>query len=260
MDANGCTSTCTATVTEPPLLTCSAVVDNDVSCNGFSDGQITATGAGGTPGYTYSLNGGAFQASGTFSGLAAGTHTVTVMDANGCTSTCTATVTEPPLLTCSAVVDNNVSCNGFSDGQITATGAGGTPGYTYSLNGGAFQASGTFSGLAAGTHTVTVMDANGCTSTCTATVTEPPLLTCSAVVDNNVSCNGFSDGQITATGAGGTPGYTYSLNGGAFQASGTFSGLAAGYTYRHRDGCQWFVLLPVLLQSLNHHYSLVLQS
>ena len=162
-----------------------------MSCNGFSDGQITATGAGGTPGYTYSLNGGAFQASGTFSGLAAGTHTVTVMDANGCTSTCTATVTEPPLLTCSAVVDNNVSCNGFSDGQITATGAGGTPGYTYSLNGGAFQASGTFSGLAAGTHTVTVMDANGCTSTCTATVTEPPLLTCSAVVDNNVSCNGF---------------------------------------------------------------------
>ncbi len=74
----------------------------------------------------------------------------------------------PPVLNAPTIT--NVSCNGGSDGSITVNAAGGTPPYQYSLNGGAYQGGAVFSGLSAGTYTVTVRDANGCTATATYTV------------------------------------------------------------------------------------------
>ena len=41
------------TLTEPPALNCSVVVDNEISCFGGNDGKLTAMASGGTPGYTF---------------------------------------------------------------------------------------------------------------------------------------------------------------------------------------------------------------
>ncbi len=56
--------------------------------------------------------------------------------------------------------------SGQSNGSITATATGGT-GFTYSLNNGTFQTSGTFSGLATGNYTITAKNNNGCTGLAT---------------------------------------------------------------------------------------------
>ncbi|MCB9332820.1 MAG: SprB repeat-containing protein [Lewinellaceae bacterium] len=184
-DANGCTATTSATVTEPPGLSLSASA-NPTDCNGAATGSINLTVSGGTPTYSYAWTGGATgQNPGN---LSAGTYTVTVTDANGCTATTSATVTEPPGLSLSASA-NPTDCNGAATGSINLTVSGGTPTYgaNVCLDGGATgQNPGN---LSAGTYTVTVTDANGCTATTSATVTEPPGLSLSASA-NPTDCNG----------------------------------------------------------------------
>jgi SprB repeat len=210
---------------------------------GQSNGSITAAATGST-GFTYSLNNGAFQTGATFSGLAAGSYTITAKNANGCTGVTTASLmgTDPCAGVTVAVTATKVDpTTGQSNGSITASATGGS-GFTYSINGGAFQTSGTFSGLATGNYTVTAKNANGCTGVTTVALgsTNPCAGVTVAVTTTTVSpAVGQSNGSITASATGGT-GFTYSLNNGAFQASGTFSGLAAGnytITAKNSNGC-----------------------
>jgi hypothetical protein len=140
---------------------------------GQSNGSITATATGGT-GFTYSLNNGAFQTSGTFSGQAAATYTITAKNSNGCLGSAqvTLTATNPCAninITITTAIVNNTPCVTPATGKITVTATGST-GFTYNINGGAYQTSNVFSTLAAGTYTVGVKDANGCTKTAAATV------------------------------------------------------------------------------------------
>ena len=221
-DANGLTATSSSTVTEPDALVANASTASNVSCNGGSDGSVTAAPTGGTSPYTYTWNTGDTQATDT--GLPAGTYTITVTDANGCTATGQSTVTEPDALVANASTASNVSCNGGSDGSVTAAPTGGTSPYTYTWNTGDTQATDT--GLPAGTYTITVTDANGCTATGTASTTEPTALSAGTVTDSNVSVNGLTDGQATASASGGTAPYTYSWNNG--QTTATITGLPAG--------------------------------
>ncbi len=210
---------------------------------GQSNGSITAIATGGT-GFTYSINNGAFQASGTFSNLATGTYTITAKNAGGCTATkqITLTATDPCAGITVTVTTTQVDpATGQSNGAITATATGGT-GFTYSLNNGAFQASGTFSGLATGNYTITAKNANGCLGTTIAALgsTNPCAGITVALTSTQVNPSlNQSNGSITASAAGGT-GFTYSINNGTFQASGTFSNLAAGtyiITAKNSNGC-----------------------
>src|SRR5680860_1482989 len=238
-DSKNCSTTQSIEVTQPAILTMQAAAFTPVSCNGAGDGTITAgTVSGGNTSYQYSINGTTFQISNTFSGLAAGNYTVTVKDSENCSTNKTIQVTQPTVLTMQAATSTPVSCNGVSDGTITAgTVAGGNSSYQYSINGTTFQISNTFSGLAAGNYTVTVKDSENCSTTKTIEVTQPALLTMQAATSTPVSCNGVSDGTITAgTVAGGNSSYQYSINGTTFQISNTFSGLAAGnYTVTVKD-------------------------
>src|SRR5690606_2260824 len=146
-----------------------------------------------------------FQVNNIFEGLAAGDYTITVRDVNGCTETASITINEPDeLLATSAAMD--ITCNGSADGQIEVTVTGGTAGYEYSLDGTTFQGSNLFENLTAGTYTITVRDANGCTATTTATVDEPAALA-AAVSSTDATCHGSSDGMITVETQDGTPGY-----------------------------------------------------
>jgi gliding motility-associated-like protein len=236
-DANGCVSPDTAVITEPAPVVVS-VVTNNVSCFGGSNGSATASGFGGTPGYTFLwLPGGSTGSS--ISGLSAGTYTVQATDINGCTGQQTFTITQPTVVNATITAVSNVSCFSGTNGSATASGSGGTPFYTYSWapSGGAAA---TATGLAAGTYTVTVSDANGCTATITATITQPAIALSATVTTTPASCNGGSNGTATVTAAGGTPSYTY-LWTPAGGSGATTTGLPAGnYSVLVTDnnGCQ----------------------
>ncbi|MBK8192262.1 MAG: hypothetical protein IPK76_03210 [Lewinellaceae bacterium] len=226
-DANQCTATTSATVTQPPAISLSTSVTN-VLCNGASTGAINLTATGGTGSKTYIWSSG--QTTEDLNNIAAGTYTVTVTDANGCTKTTSASVTQPGAMILSTTTVNSTCGN--ANGSIDLTVTGGTPAYTYMWSTGATIQDPI--GLLAGTYTVTVTDANGCTKTTTATVNNTGGPNLSTVV-TNVLCNGASTGAINLTVTGGTPSYTYLWSSG--QTTQDLSNIAAGL-YGHGYGCE----------------------
>ena len=233
-DAAGCSSsTINVTVAAGAPLT-AGINQTNVTCNGLSNGSITVNvNAPGTAPFQYSLDNVTFQASNTFTGLAAGTYTVYFRDGQNCTGTQTVTITQPAALALS-VGTQNVLCNGQSNGVITVTGSGGTSPYQYSLNGTTYKSSNTFN-VAAGTYTVYIRDNNGCVQTqSNVVITEPAALTASATTQN-ATCNGGNDGVITVNAGGGTVSYQYSIDGINFQLSNTFTVAPGSYTVTVKD-------------------------
>ena len=243
-DANGCTATVNATITEPAPVTASTTT-TPVICNGGSTGSATVAPSGGTTPFTYawSPSGGTGA---TANGLAAGTYTVTATDANGCSATTTAVITEPAPMTASLSSSTNVSCFGGNNGQATVTAGGGTAPFTYawSPSGGT---SATAGGLTAGSYSVTITDANGCSASTTATITQPTALTSSLASSANVTCNGLTNGSASVSANGGTPAYTYSWTpSGGTSASAVNLG-AGSYTVTATDaaGCSSTVAVTI---------------
>ncbi|MES2893306.1 MAG: Ig-like domain-containing protein [Bacteroidota bacterium] len=139
--------------------------------SGASTGSIAAAATGST-GFTFSLNNGTHQATGTFSGLAAGTYNVSAMDGGHC------------ITTKSFVIGTNDACIGktftvtgavtssdpcAANGSIVITAAGGT-GFSYSLNNGTYGSANTFANLAPGAYTLNAKDGDGCIKSVTATI------------------------------------------------------------------------------------------
>ena len=148
--------------------TLTATATGNTTCVG-GQGTITVTGTGGKAPYQYSINGGSYQSSNIFT-APTGTHSITVMDANGCTAITTATIGTGSNVTATATT-TNVSCDNTTPGSITVTATGGTVPYQYSSNNGnSYQNSNVFSNLTAGQYTIQVKDINGCTATVIATV------------------------------------------------------------------------------------------
>jgi gliding motility-associated-like protein len=239
-DANNCTISDTVRVVAGTgfggTLTATPTA---AACTGVDNGSIAASATGGTLPYEFQLNSGAFQTSGNFTGLAPGSYTVTVRDASGCGTTQNVTVGTGPGVTGLTLTPTNAACAGISNGSISATAAGGTAPFQYQLGTGAFQASGNFTGLAAGSYSITARDANGCTRTESVTITNGPGVTGLTLVGTDPSCAG-NDGQIVASPTGGTTPYEFQLGAGAFQPSGTFTGVGAGtqnVTVRDANGC-----------------------
>ncbi len=234
---NGNTKTYTLAITRPfPPVVASISSSTNVSCNGGANGSASVAASGGTEPYAYnwSPSGGTGA---TASGLAAGSYTVTVTDANGQTATANVTITQPAALSVTGA-QTDVSCFGGSNGSATISVSGGTEPYTYEWSHGSEVTIATASGLAAGRYTVTVTDANGCTVTGTFTITQPSALT-ATVATTPVTTVGGNNGEATVTAAGGTAPYTYnwSPTGGT---GATASNLAAGtYTVTITDvnGC-----------------------
>ncbi|MDR7212711.1 T9SS type A sorting domain-containing protein, partial [Flavobacterium piscis] len=236
-DANGCTATRNYTITQPSAISTATGSQTNVSCNGGTNGSASVSPSGGTPGYTYSWSPSGGTAA-TATGLAAGSYTVTVTDANGCTATRNYTITQPTAISTATGSQTNVSCNGGTNGSASVSPSGGTPGYTYSWSPSGGTAA-TATGLAAGSYTVTVTDANGCTATRNYTITQPTAISTATGSQTNVSCNGGTNGSASVSPSGGTPGYTYSWSPSGGTAA-TATGLAAGsYTVTITDanGC-----------------------
>jgi large repetitive protein len=213
-DANGCTGTRTFTITQPPALT-NTFTQVNVLCNGGNTGSATVTAAGGTPGYTFSwapvVANTTSGSSNTATGLSAGTYVCTITDLNGCTSTRTVVITQPPALT-NTFTQVNVLCNGNASGSASITAAGGSPGYTFTwapaVANTTSGSTNTATGLTAGTYVCTITDLNGCTSTRTVIITQPTALS-NTFTQVNLLCNGGNTGSASITASGGSPGYTF---------------------------------------------------
>lgn len=235
-DATSATATVTVNITQPPsALSASIPSSTNLACNGVCTGSATVSASGGTAGYTY-----AWAPSGgtgtTASALCAGGYTVTVTDANGCTTTQSVSITQPTAVTATATSTPS-SCSG-NTGSATVSPAGGTPGYTYSWNPSG-QTTATATNLAPGPYVVTVTDANGCSTTANVTVSTTSGPTASLQSSGDVSCFGGSNGTASVNVSGGSPGYTYSWAPSGGTAS-TANNLAAGnYTCTVTDqaGC-----------------------
>ena len=209
-DANGCISSDTVLIAEPSLLIVDSVVTSNISCFGGNNGSIDINVSGGTPLYSYLWSNGATSED--ISLLAAGSYSVVITDANGCSSNSTYTINEPNLIQDTAVVIS-VSCFGGNDGSIDISVSGGTPLYSYLWTNGATSED--VSSLTSGSYSVVITDANGCSSNSTYIITEPSLLIVDSVVTSDISCFGGNDGSIDISVSGGTPLYSYLWSNGA---------------------------------------------
>jgi len=239
-DLNLCITNITVIITQPWIpLTANITAHNDVLCNGSENGSVTVAGWGGTLPYVYSINGGAFQPSGTFSSLSAGIYTVTVRDAALDVFDITFTIAEPEALDV-AVSGEDVHCYGGSTGSVTAMATGGTGPYNYEWNTVPVQFTPTAVNLIAGTYSVTVTDANGCTSANNVTISQPAADMTISITHIDVLCSGGATGSASAVVDGGLAPYTYSWNSNPEQTKDIATDLIAGtYTVTITDsyGC-----------------------
>jgi Zn-dependent metalloprotease len=231
-DAAACVITRNVTIQNTPLLVAAPAATShyngyNISCNGAHDGSAAANASGGTGPYTYNWNTVPAQHGSSATNLGAGTYTVQVIDANGCSTSQNVTLTEPPLLTTTAApITNyngyNVRCHGGSDGAAEAFPVGGVAPYSYSWNTVPVQTTKVANNLSAQMYTVNVTDLNGCGASANTTLTEPPQLTIDAGA-NKVVYYGYPDSScatLTATGmGGGVPPYVITWSTGAHTAA-----------------------------------------
>ena len=154
----------TVTVNDGPEIACSS---QDGQCGGLGSASVTVLNEGS---FTYAWSNGETTAA--IANLADGTYSVVVTDANGCSDECEVTITNEPALAidCSST---NGECGGLGSASVEVLTGGGD--YTYEWSNGGTSAS--ISGLANGSYSVVVTDANGCTDECQVTITNEAALT-----------------------------------------------------------------------------------
>ncbi|HIA07250.1 MAG TPA: hypothetical protein EYN71_11235, partial [Flavobacteriales bacterium] len=223
-DMNGCTDTASILLGAPDSIVLSET-HSDANC-GQADGIATVTVTGGTGPYTYLWNPGG-QTTPFVTNLSAGTYFVTVTDANLCSESLPVTISDlnGPSVSISSTVD--VNCNGGTDGQANAVVTGGLPGYSYLWNDPMSQITPSAANLAAGIYTITVVDANGCIASTTATINEPAPIVFNPA-STNPTCFGDCNGTVGVTATGGMPPYQYVWNDPGAQTNATAIGLCAG--------------------------------
>lgn len=184
-----------------------SVSTNSPSCNGYSNGDATATPTGGTAPYSYSWSNG--QNGQTAYSLTAGTYKVTVTDAASLSAVKDVVITQPNVLT-AAITPQGGNCSASATQVGSAT--GGTAPYTYSWKNLSTNATSTGAELtnpAQGSYFLVVTDSKGCSSNKVTNVTAPLSVT---VKTADAVCGGTCDGVAEALATGGAQPYTYKWN------------------------------------------------
>lgn len=215
-DNKGCTQSLGISLEQPLTAVLAEATKVDVSCFQGNDGRADVLPTGGTPPYTYQWSRG--DTDSYMADVTAGTYTVVVTDANGCTAQSGVVITQPPTaLLVSFIEQENVSCNGADDGSLTLSISGGQTPYTFQWADSLIRLSDpteTLDGLRAGTYQVRVADGTGCEVEITGTVIEPPILQAS-LEKVDADCAESMDGSILLSVNGGTSPYSYIWEDGA---------------------------------------------
>jgi hypothetical protein len=186
-DANGCSIPSVVLIADSSTLAATITSYINVTCNGLCNGSATGSASGGTAPYSYSWNNGSTAPSAGVA-ICAGKYTFSVTDSKGCIASDTVTISQPaPLI---VVMDSSIGtgCNNSAWAVVS----GGTPPYSYSWTSG--QTTDTATSLCNGSYTVTVTDANSCTTTGTITVLAP------TGIANIQNTNSFTLYPVPATG------------------------------------------------------------
>lgn len=207
-----------------PLIT---VTSTPSECN-VDDGTLTVTSVdGGQATYTYSIDGGNFQAANNFTSLTAGEHSLIVQDANGCLFFETESISQTNGPENSSANITQATCTGNDGSIVILNTTGGTPAYEYTLVGGGTQTSNTFNGLPSGSYTIIINDQSDCTDTIFASIPNSSGFTESETTITASDC-GASTGAISVNMLTGNSPFQYSLDGGTAQSSATFTDLSSG--------------------------------
>jgi large repetitive protein len=217
------------TITQP---TCT-VVTGSVLLNGLpSSGIWTITR---TPGGVVTGTG----TSTTISGIEAGSYTFNVTSSSGCTSSASASVIIKAQPASPAAPVATIDCSlGAGKAGITVTSPVGS-GLQYRLDGGTFQSKTSFSNIANGNHTISVINSLGCTTTGTSFTilcgcANPPTLTL-----NSTSGSTCGTAPLTVSGntfGGSATSVTITENGEGTVSPSTSSSQPFAFTYTPAAG------------------------
>ncbi|WP_291286545.1 T9SS type B sorting domain-containing protein [Flavobacterium sp.] len=256
-----CTVSTIFSIGQPSAALTVTTTKSEITCvAGNNDGEISATATGGwDTNYQYELvlNGAviAQNTNGNFTGLSAGNYTVNVKDGKGCPASATQSLKNPdPIVVTATATASVLPCFGDRSGIITVNPPTGGQGsnYMYTLNmlsvnpviSSGPQSNPVFTGLPAGTYSITVTDGFTCSATsANVVITEPTEVVPSLVLATTQTCNTQSTLTLSATGGSGP--YTYSTDQtfaatiGSFATSVTFAVPVGKYQYYVKDakGC-----------------------
>ncbi len=205
-DNNGCQTSTSITLTEPPLLV-GSISSTDAICSTL--GSSTVSIMGGTIPYSYSWDDVTNQTTST-AALDAGNYNCVITDNNGCSITLSTIINNNSNFSNTIQIDHEISCFGGNDGQISVIPTGGDAPYLYewSDNLGTINSNSVHSDLGVGTYDVTITDLNGCAAQNSITLTEPTELVIEAFTDA-ASCYGYSDARAWVEANEGTSPYNY---------------------------------------------------
>ena len=185
-DSLGCSINDSATVQQPLVLSTGTTIA-DVNCFDDSTGSVLLNVSGGTSPYSFLWSNGATSQNLLL--VPANIYSALITDANGCTKNISATVSQPssPITTNASITPSD--CLDNLNGAIDLTVSGGSPGYSYSWSDG--QITSDINEIA-GTYTITVTDANGCTISTAYTISDVSNL---LIISSN--SNTFCEGDST---------------------------------------------------------------
>lgn len=217
-------------ITEPEIIGYKAL-PFPPSCSAEDDGAIELLVFGGTPPYTFYWENGRITQN--IYHIPAGEYPFSITDDNGCVVSDTVYLLGPAPLMAQVDSFSHVSCNGMQDGFIQISGTGGTEPYSYLWENN--QQSPVRYGLSPGTYSLTITDANNCSSSHSYTINNPAPLHIALINTTAPVCNGDSTGQINLGIFGGTPPYSiYDLEGHEYSTS--ISNMPVGqYQYYVQD-------------------------
>lgn len=212
-DQNGCTAQSgphTINGVGGPSISGTPVITQETCTTGGSITGLTVSGGVGT--ITYEWNGNPYPST-NLTDTTAGSYTLVVTDANGCTAQSgphTITHVAYPVISGTPVVTNE-NCN--NGGAITGLTAGnGLAPYQYSWNGVSYPTA-NLTDTTAGSYTLVVTDANGCTAQSgphTIGTDSNPVIGGTAIITDATCSTGGSINGLTVSGGVGT--ITYEWN------------------------------------------------
>ncbi|MBR9919422.1 MAG: T9SS type A sorting domain-containing protein [Bacteroidetes bacterium] len=221
-DANNCEVVEMVELSAPDAIEINIMVDVQ-PCEDIAGGQVSATVSGGMPDYSYLWSNG--ETTPVITDLMAGTYYLTVTDVNGCEAIDSVDLEALPGLTIE-IEALSPTCLEGSTGQAQVTATGGSGNYSYLWSNG--ETTEVAVSLPAGTSSVTVTDANGCTGEGSVEIEEEEdPLDCLAYIIMPISTVDGSDGAVAVEDPMDQPGpFSYEWNNG--ETTQVISGLPAG--------------------------------
>lgn len=226
---SGCTGIASVPITNVTTMQVSAT---SVAASCGSDGSVIASAVNGSPPYTYLWN--TNDTTAQVTNLPAGNYTVTVTDNNGCSAVGNTTISSG-VFTVDSVIVIPATCATSTDGAATVFVTGTNPPFDYAWSDGHNTNANT--GLASGTYTVTITDANSCILVQSVTISEVSLQVTTGIITQSNCLTGQS-GALFASALNGSAPYSYDWSNNV--TGDTITGLSTGgYTVTVTDnsGC-----------------------